>query len=82
MSKYKPRIFTTTALQQAKVELTWDATNPNRAEMIRSALDGKIDDLDLKEYLASSSEGKSKTKKLFKPRSPRQSVLVYSRKDL
>lgn len=56
MTKYKPRLFTTTALQQAKVELTWDATNPNRTETIKSALDGKIDDLDLKDYLASSSE--------------------------
>ncbi|XP_026327429.1 ESF1 homolog [Hyposmocoma kahamanoa] len=56
LTKYKPRLFTTTALQQAKVELTWDATNPNRAEAIRSALDGKIDDLDLNDYLASSSE--------------------------
>lgn len=57
LTKYKPRLFTTTALQQAKVELTWDATNPNRAETIRGALDGKIDDLDLNDYLASSSEG-------------------------
>ncbi|CAF4881715.1 unnamed protein product [Pieris macdunnoughi] len=56
LTKYKPRLFTTTALQQAKVELTWDATNPNRAETIKCALNGKIDDLDLKEYLASSSE--------------------------
>ncbi|XP_045497968.1 ESF1 homolog [Colias croceus] len=56
LTKYKPRLFTTTALQQAKVDLTWDATNPNRTETIKSALDGKIDDLDLKEYLASSSE--------------------------
>ncbi|XP_013164302.1 PREDICTED: ESF1 homolog [Papilio xuthus] len=56
LSKYKPRLFTTTALQQAKVQLTWDATNPNRTEAIKSALDGKIDDLDLKDYLASSSE--------------------------
>ncbi|XP_053609293.1 ESF1 homolog [Plodia interpunctella] len=56
LTKYKPRLFTTTALQQAKVELTWDTTNPNRAQAIRSALDGKIDDLDLKDYLASSSE--------------------------
>ncbi|KAJ8721994.1 hypothetical protein PYW08_004396 [Mythimna loreyi] len=56
LTKYKPRLFTTTALQQAKVELTWDATNPNRTETIKGALDGKIDDLDLKEYLASSSE--------------------------
>ncbi|KAJ0176720.1 hypothetical protein K1T71_007899 [Dendrolimus kikuchii] len=55
LTKYKPRLFTTTALQQAKVELTWDATNPNRTEVIKSAIDGKIDDLDLKDYLASSS---------------------------
>ncbi|CAH2242060.1 jg1309, partial [Pararge aegeria aegeria] len=57
MTKYKPRLFTTTALQQAKVDLTWDATNPKRAELIKSALDGNIDALDLKEYLASSSDG-------------------------
>ncbi|VVC92163.1 unnamed protein product [Leptidea sinapis] len=56
LTKYKPRLFTTTALQQAKVDLTWDSTNPNRTEVIKGALDGKIDDLDLKEYLASSSE--------------------------
>ncbi|CAB3261334.1 unnamed protein product [Arctia plantaginis] len=56
LTKYKPRLFTTTALQQAKVELTWDATNPNRKETIKCARDGKIDDLDLKAYLASSSE--------------------------
>ncbi|KAM3965235.1 LOW QUALITY PROTEIN: ESF1 homolog [Aphomia sociella] len=56
LTKYKPRLFTTTALQQAKVELTWDATNPNRTEVIHGALNGKIDDLDLKDYLASSSE--------------------------
>ncbi|XP_047533514.1 ESF1 homolog [Vanessa atalanta] len=59
LTKYKPRLFTTTALQQAKVDLTWDTTNPNRAEAIKSALDGKIDDLDLREYLASSSEDES-----------------------
>ncbi|CAH2048542.1 unnamed protein product, partial [Iphiclides podalirius] len=56
LTRYKPRLFTTTALQQAKVELTWDTTNPNRTEAIKSALGGKIDDLDLKDYLASSSE--------------------------
>ncbi|XP_059051510.1 ESF1 homolog [Achroia grisella] len=56
LNKYRPRLFTTTALQQAKVELTWDTTNPNRTDMIRGALTGKIDDLDLKEYLASSSD--------------------------
>ncbi|XP_023934803.1 ESF1 homolog [Bicyclus anynana] len=56
LTKYKPRLFTTTALQQAKVDLTWDATNPKRAELIKSALDGKVDNLDLQEYLASSSD--------------------------
>uniref|UniRef100_A0A2A4JBV4 Uncharacterized protein n=1 Tax=Heliothis virescens TaxID=7102 RepID=A0A2A4JBV4_HELVI len=61
LTKYKPRLFTTTALQQAKVELTWDATNPNRTETIKSALDGKIDDLDLKDYLASSSESEEES---------------------
>lgn len=60
LTKYKPRLFTTTALQQAKVELTWDTTNPNRAETIKGALDGKIDDLELKDYLASSSESEGK----------------------
>ncbi|CAH0398418.1 unnamed protein product [Chilo suppressalis] len=64
MTKYKPRLFKTTALQQAKVELTWDTTNPNRAETIRSALDGKIDDLDLKEYLASSSDDEDSTQEI------------------
>ncbi|KAF9405981.1 hypothetical protein HW555_013482 [Spodoptera exigua] len=63
LTKYRPRLFTTTALQQAKVELTWDATNPNRTETIKSALDGKIDDLDLKDYLASSSESEDIEKK-------------------
>ncbi|XP_048478454.1 ESF1 homolog isoform X2 [Plutella xylostella] len=56
LAKYKPRLFTTTALQQAKVELTWDATNPNRTEAIRSAAGGDLADLDLHEYLASSSD--------------------------
>ncbi|KAJ2949116.1 hypothetical protein O0L34_g6055 [Tuta absoluta] len=56
LKKYRPRLFTTTALQQAKVELTWDATNPHRGDVIKGALDGKIDDLELKDYLASSSE--------------------------
>lgn len=60
LTKYKPHLFTTSALQQAKVELTWDATNPHRIEAIKCARDGKIDDLDLKDYLASSSESEGK----------------------
>ncbi|XP_065158130.1 ESF1 homolog [Atheta coriaria] len=58
MSKYKPRFFTTTALQQAKVDLTWDETNPDRVEIAEKLASGKIDDIadaDLQAYLASSS---------------------------
>lgn len=58
LNKYQPRFFTTTALQQAKVELTWDETNPNRIEIAKKLSDGKIDDVtdaDLQAYLASSS---------------------------
>lgn len=56
--KYQPRFFTTTALQQAKVELTWDETNPERAEVAKKLSSGSIDDVtdaDLQAYLASSS---------------------------
>jgi len=56
--KYEPRFFTTTALQQAKVELTWDETNPDRLEMAQKLSSGKIEDLtekDLQNYLAGSS---------------------------
>ncbi|XP_073956766.1 ESF1 homolog isoform X2 [Choristoneura fumiferana] len=56
LSKYRPRLFTTTALQQAKVELTWDATAPARAEALRGARSGDLDEDALKEYLASNSE--------------------------
>ena len=30
VSQYEPRIFLTSALQQAQVQLTWDETNPDR----------------------------------------------------
>lgn len=56
--KYQPRFFTTTALQQAKVNLTWDETDPNRVEVTQKLATGKIDevcDADLQNYLASSS---------------------------
>lgn len=55
-SKYRPRNFTTTALQQAKVELTWDETDPNRTEIANRLLAGdSVDDHDLQAYLACSS---------------------------
>ncbi|KAK3912909.1 ESF1-like protein [Frankliniella fusca] len=55
--KYRPRNFTTTALQQAKVELTWDETDPTRSEIANRLMAGDaVDDNDLQAYLASSSD--------------------------
>lgn len=57
--KYQPRFFTTTALQQAKVNLTWDETNPERVELAQKLASGKGDEInqgDLEAYLASSSD--------------------------
>lgn len=61
-NKYQPRFFTTTALQQAKVDLTWDETNPDRIEMAEKLSKGKVDgitDADLQSYLAMSSDEES-----------------------
>lgn len=58
LSKYQPRQFTTTALQQVKVELTWDETNPHRQEIAQKLSSGKVDDVDpsdIQAYLASGS---------------------------
>ncbi|GAB6020676.1 hypothetical protein CHUAL_003345 [Chamberlinius hualienensis] len=56
-SSYRPKYFTTTALQSSNVHLTWDETNPDRTEVIQRAFDKKEEeDMDLKIYLASSSE--------------------------
>lgn len=58
-TKYQPRQFTTTALQQVKVQLTWDETNPDRQEFTQKLNSGKlqnIDENDLQTYLASGSE--------------------------
>ncbi|XP_046981717.1 ESF1 homolog [Schistocerca americana] len=56
--KYAPKLFTNTALQQAKVELTWDETDPQRVDITRKLQTVKnideIDDADLRAYLASS----------------------------
>lgn len=57
-SKYQPRQFTTTALQQVKVELTWDETNPERLEITQKLNSGKVDQVnknDLQAYLATDS---------------------------
>lgn len=58
LSKYQPRQFTTTALQQVKVELTWDETNPERQEIAQKLNSGKLDEItesDLQGYLASET---------------------------
>lgn len=58
-TKYQPRQFTTTALQQVKVELTWDETNLDRQEFTQKLNSGKLQDIDendLQTYLASGSD--------------------------
>ncbi|KAG8224265.1 hypothetical protein J437_LFUL001645 [Ladona fulva] len=57
-SKYQPRYFVTKALQQAKVECTWDETDPNRVELAEKIMksNGDVDDEDIQAYLASSDE--------------------------
>ncbi|XP_070171062.1 ESF1 homolog [Polyergus mexicanus] len=65
LAKYEPRQFTTTALQQIKVQLTWDETNVNRQEFTQKLNSGKLQDIDendLQTYLASGSEDDSEEK--------------------
>lgn len=62
MSKYTPRLFTTTALQQAKVVLTWDENNVERKELNDKLVSGKLEDVgdqELRKYVAYSSEDES-----------------------
>ncbi|XP_063699612.1 ESF1 homolog [Culicoides brevitarsis] len=63
LAKYKPRLFTTKALQQGKVELTWDENDMERKEIQEKLLNGDLQDVPddvLKKYVAcSSSEGES-----------------------
>lgn len=58
LSKYTPRIFTTKALQQGKVELTWDENDMERKEIHEKLLNGDLHDVPdeiLKKYVAYSS---------------------------
>ncbi|XP_037808416.1 pre-rRNA-processing protein esf1 [Lucilia sericata] len=58
-NSYQPRQFTTTALQQAKVDLTWDETAVDRKELGDKLSAGKLDgisDKDLRKIVAYSSE--------------------------
>nr|XP_018913035.1 PREDICTED: pre-rRNA-processing protein esf1 [Bemisia tabaci]XP_018913036.1 PREDICTED: pre-rRNA-processing protein esf1 [Bemisia tabaci] len=59
--KYKPRYFTTTALQQSKVTLTWDETDPHRSEVMQKVTEaaqkgGDISDDEIHNVLATSSD--------------------------
>lgn len=52
---YKPSLFITTALNQSKVELTWDETDKDRtAVTMRKFTKEDLEALDVKDYLASS----------------------------
>lgn len=58
-NSYKPRQFTTTALQQAKVDLTWDETAVERQELGEKLASGKLNevsDKELRKMVAYSSE--------------------------
>ncbi|RPB25923.1 hypothetical protein L211DRAFT_805632 [Terfezia boudieri ATCC MYA-4762] len=52
---YKPNEFVTDALQHSKVKLTWDHDDPARKNKTKKAFSQReIEEMDLKEYLASS----------------------------
>lgn len=59
LSSYEPRIFFTSALQHAKVELTWDETDVSRKEIsdkLFADRKNEISEHELKKFVAFSSE--------------------------
>ena len=57
-SKYQPRLFFTTALQQAKVELTWDENDVDRVEIAQKLFTDKRNEIpenQLRKFVACSS---------------------------
>ncbi|XP_014285500.1 ESF1 homolog [Halyomorpha halys] len=63
LKKYKPRLFVNTALQQGKVDLTWDETDPNRIEFSKKLLAGEeVDEDDLQNFVAYSSSSNEEEK--------------------
>lgn len=64
LQTYEPRIFFTSALQHAKVELTWDETDVGRKEISEKLFADKkkeISDHELRKYVAFSSEGEEES---------------------
>ncbi|XP_070492045.1 ESF1 homolog [Chironomus tepperi] len=62
LAKYEPRIFFTTALQHAKVELTWDETDVGRQEISDKLFTDKrneVSDRELRKFVAFSSESEN-----------------------
>ncbi|XP_065655705.1 ESF1 homolog isoform X2 [Hydra vulgaris] len=64
INSYAPAKFINTALQQSTVRLTWDETDTKRIEKtMRKFTKADIDEMDFKEYLASSSDEEDQIKK-------------------
>lgn len=56
-TNYQPIEFSTDSLRNSKPKLTWDETPIERVQILtKSFKQGELDDLDLKNYLASDSE--------------------------
>ncbi|TID28136.1 hypothetical protein CANINC_002673 [Pichia inconspicua] len=59
-NNYQPLEFATDSLRNSKPKLTWDETPIERVQMLtKSFKQGELDELDLKNYLASDSEDES-----------------------
>ncbi|KAL6481845.1 hypothetical protein MHYP_G00099250 [Metynnis hypsauchen] len=57
LSTYQPKLFSSTATTTAKVEITWDETDHDRATALSKKFSkDELLDMDFKAYLASSSE--------------------------
>ncbi|KAF8421288.1 pre-rRNA processing protein Esf1 [Tirmania nivea] len=64
---YKPSEFVTDALQHSKVKLTWDQDDPARKNKTKKAFSQReIEEMDLKEYLASSDSEEEDAEELKK----------------
>lgn len=66
-SNYQPIEFATDSLRNSKPKLTWDETPIERVQILsKSFKQGELDDLDLKNYLASGSEDEDETQNISK----------------